>query len=131
MVRNVAVIILYEKNKKILLQHRAENAKRLPGYWGFFGGGVEAGETPEQAVRRETREELNYELENPKLVMTQKFTYKGDENTQYVFMEEYDKNKKLTLGEGQGMKWYDLAELGELKIIDHDAKVLKYIKGKY
>lgn len=131
MTRNIADIIIFDKNKKVLLNHRSEDAKRWPGYWGFFGGAIEAGETPEQAVRRETKEELNYELKNPKLVMTQKFIYKGDENTQYVFMEEYDENKKLTLGEGQGMKWYDLAELDGLKIIDHDAKVLEYIRGKY
>ena len=133
MVRNVAVILLYDKNKKILLQHRAEDAERLPGYWGFFGGGIDAGETPEQTVRRETLEELNYHLGKPKLIMKHKFFYPGDTKTNimYVFMEEYDETKKLTLGEGQGMGWYDLAETGGLKIIDHNFKVLKYIKNKY
>jgi len=131
MVRNISVIILFDENKKVLLQHRTEDAATLPGYWAFFGGGIEAGETPEQAVRRETMEELNYKLEKPRLVMTQKFIFQGDESTKYVFMEEYDEKKKLTLGEGQGMEWYDLAELGGLKIVDHDAEVLEYIKGKY
>ncbi|MDP2708681.1 MAG: NUDIX domain-containing protein [bacterium] len=60
MPRNVALIILFDQDKKILLQHRAEDAKRLPGYWGFFGGGIDQGETPEQAVRRETMEVLKY-----------------------------------------------------------------------
>lgn len=126
MTRNIAVIILYDKNKKILLQ------QRLSGHLGFFGGGIEKRETPEQAVHREAIEELNYELEKPKLVMTQKFAYyKDDKSTKYVFMEKYNKNKKLVLGEGRGMKWYNLAELGGLKIIDHDAKALECIKGRY
>lgn len=131
MIRNVALIVLYDKNKKILLQHRTEDADRLPGYWGFFGGGIDEGETPEQAVRRETKEELNYELKDPKLVMTQEFFYNEEKNIKYIFMEEYDKNKLLTLGEGQGMEWFSVDEINELKIVDHDKEALKFIKGKY
>ena len=131
MVRNISAIILYNKNKKILLQHRAEDAERLPGYWAFFGGGIEKGETPKQAVRREALEELNYPLDNPKLVMKQIFFYKKEKNEKYVFMEEYDSSKKLILGEGQNMKWWCLSDLGGLKIVDHDIEVLEYIKDKY
>ena len=130
MVRNIAVIILYNRDKKILLQHRSEDAKRLPGYWAFFGGGIEEGEIPEEAVKREAMEELNYELEGPKLIMTQKFTWKEDQNTKYVFVEEYDQDKKITLGEGQGLKWYCFSELDKLKIVDHDMEVLKYVEKK-
>lgn len=129
--RNVSVIILYDKNKKILLQHRAEDAERLPSYWGFFGGGIEADEIPLEAVKRETMEELNYELKNPNLIMTQKFIGKHNKGTKYVFVEEYDNGRKLILGEGQGMEWYSLSELAGLKIVDHDLDVLMYIKGKY
>ena len=128
MTRNVSVIILYAKDRKILLQHRSENAERLPGYWAFFGGGIKEGETPEKAVRREAMEELCYDLKSPKLIMTQEFAYKGNNNLKYVFMEKYDENKKLRLGEGQGMGWFYIFELGELKIVDHDMVVLNYIK---
>ena len=131
MARNISAIILYDKNKKILLQHRAEDAERLPGYWAFFGGGIEKGETPEQAVRREALEELNYPLNNPKLIMKQFFFYKNEKNEKNIFMEEYNPSRELILGEGQDMKWWHLSKLGRLKIVDHDAKVLEYIKDKY
>lgn len=131
MPRNVSVIILYDKDKKILLQHRSENAKRMPSYWGFFGGGIEAGETPEQAVKREALEELNYSLSNPKLIMKQRFLLNDGNNEKNVFIEEYNSNKKITLNEGQNLKWCDFSELSKLKIIDHDMEVLKYIKDKY
>jgi len=131
MSRNVAIIVLYDRDKKILLQHRAEDAKRLPGYWGFFGGGIEAGETPEQAVRRETLEELNYNLENPRLIMEQTFSWNNENNKKHVFVEEYNPSKKITLGEGQNLGWFHLSEIDKLKIVDHDIEVLKFIKDKY
>jgi mutator protein MutT len=131
MARNVSVIILYDKNKKVLLQHRAENAKRLPGYWAFFGGGIEAGETPEQAVKREALEELGYDLKNPRQLMKKIFYWENEANEMNVFVEEYDSNQKIILGEGQNFGWFYISDLEQLKIVDRDLEVLKYIDGKY
>lgn len=55
----VAAII--EKNGKILICRRAENKTRALK-WEFPGGKIEPGETPEQAVLRECREELDVDL---------------------------------------------------------------------
>ena len=55
----VAAII--EKDGKILICRRAENKTRALK-WEFPGGKIEPGETPEQAVLRECREELNVDL---------------------------------------------------------------------
>lgn len=131
MARNVAIIILYDQDKKILLQHRADDTERLPGYWAFFDGGIETGETPEQAVKRETFEELNYTLKNPRLIMKQDFLSKDETTEEYVFVEEFNPNSKITLGEGQNFGWFHLSEINKLKIIDHDIEVLKYIKDEY
>ncbi len=130
MPRNVALILLYNKDKKFLLQHRAEDAERLPGYWAFFGGGIEEGETPEQAVKRETVEELGYSLTTPRLMMKQHFFRNGEKSEKYVFVEEYNQDKELILGEGQGMGWFNFSELSNLKIVDHDIEVFKEIENK-
>jgi len=47
--------------EKVLLTRRPDD-KRHPGFWEFPGGKVDAGESPEQALCREMREELDVEV---------------------------------------------------------------------
>ncbi|MBR9679101.1 MAG: NUDIX domain-containing protein [Nanoarchaeota archaeon] len=128
MKRNVALIVLYDDKKRILLQQRTEDASRLPGYIAFFGGGIEKGETPEDAVKRETLEELNYKLINPKIVLTKQQKGKDFDGTKHVFIEKYDQNQQLILNEGRAMIWTHFDEIEHLKIINHDREIIKLLK---
>lgn len=53
---------LLDSNGCVLLQRRP-SGDPLEGLWEFPGGKMEPGETPEQALVRELREELNVELD--------------------------------------------------------------------
>lgn len=56
----VAIAILHHQNQ-FLLQLRDDDPNiAYPGHWGFFGGHLEPGETPEVAVQRELLEEIGY-----------------------------------------------------------------------
>ena len=122
------IILLFDSKKRILLQHRTDDAPTNPGNWSFFGGAMEDRETPDVAVRRECLEELNYSLENPRLIMVHKIE---DYETRFVFMDEYDPSKSLELLEGQGMGWFSIGEALKLGMIKVDKEVIEYIKGKY
>lgn len=57
--------ILFVQGGRVLLLKRSDSAKDAPGTWGFPGGGIEAGETPEDAARRELQEECGYTYKGP------------------------------------------------------------------
>ncbi len=65
----VAIAILYQQphngdpeTLQFLMQLRDDiPGIAYPGHWGFFGGHIEPGETPDDAMRRELLEEIGYE----------------------------------------------------------------------
>src|SRR4051812_46325869 len=96
--RHVVVLILYDLTGRILLQHRTADAPTFPNHWAFFGGGLEQAESPEQAVRRECLEELEYAMDAPRLLVAQRFIHDGHQYTKHVFVEKYN-GATLVLGE--------------------------------
>jgi len=60
-VTEVAVGVLVRADGAFLLTSRPEG-KAYAGYWEFPGGKLEAGETVEQALRRELQEEIGIEI---------------------------------------------------------------------
>lgn len=122
--KKVSVLILYDNESKILLQHRTKDAPTYPDYWAFFGGSIEPGVSAEQAVTRESLEELGYKLTAPHLFVPQNFAYRGSEHTKHVFVEQYN-GATLILGEGQAMGWFLAAHL---MMNDHDRSIIDLMR---
>ena len=59
----VVSIALIDNNDQILISKRPKK-KHLSDYWEFPGGKVEKNETPESAIIREVKEELNVNINN-------------------------------------------------------------------
>ena len=60
-VHKVAVILPYVDNKVLLQLRDFKSDIIFPGNWGFFGGAVEDGESPQETARRELLEEIGFD----------------------------------------------------------------------
>ena len=59
--RHVAAALLVTPDGRYLMQHRDDVPHiMLPGHWACFGGAIEPGESPEEAMRRELEEEIEF-----------------------------------------------------------------------
>ena len=64
LIQAVVHLHLFDRGGRIYLQRRAQSKDRFPGRWdSSVGGHLAPGESPEEAIRREAREELGIDLE--------------------------------------------------------------------
>ncbi len=122
-----AGIILIADNK-IILQHRDKNNKWNQNSWSEFGGQIEKEETPENAIRRELKEELGIKLMNLKFFKKYKFQRKKGIYEQFVFTAicNYSlENLKKQQKEGKDLGIFSCEEIKNLKMADYTRKILK------
>ena len=102
-------LAMLQREGRWLMQLRDEIPSIVaPGCWGLFGGHLEAGETPEQAVRRELMEEINWQPPVVDLVMVHHI----HRRTAHVFRGELSVPlERLQLMEGQDMALVSPEEL--------------------
>ena len=127
-VRRTALFVLEDEKGRLLIQHRSKDAKRHPNYWGFFGGGIEEGETPEDAVKREAKEELGLDLKDLKFFRRYEQKQEDGFHEKFVFIaslncsiEELRKHQK----EGQGLELFFSKDLDNLKISEYSLVIFK------
>ena len=96
----VALAMLH-RDGRWLMQLRDEIPDIVaPGCWGLFGGHLDPGETPEQALRRELLEEISWQPPAVELVMVHHI----HRRTAYVFLSELSVPlEQLQLLEGQDL----------------------------
>jgi len=107
----IALLFIVIDNKVLLFKRSPEETTN-PGKYGMLGGHIEKGESPEEALRREIKEEAGVELGSFKKLKT----YELDEVQLNVFYtNEFDtENIKLDKKEHTGKKFFTLEELDEM-----------------
>ncbi len=116
----VAIAIIYQSNQFLMQLRDDIPTIRYPGKWGLFGGHIELGETPEIALIRELKEEINLDVEQ-----VQKFgIYPDNEVLRHVFSVPLNVDiEQLTLNEGWDFKLISPTEIKEGKAFSSKAGI--------
>jgi 8-oxo-dGTP diphosphatase len=128
--KQIAAIIL-ENDKGEFLLYLRDNKPGIPfpNHWDLIGGHVEEGETPEEALVREFKEELDLDLKD--YIFYKKYEcLTGDayENIKYIYSGKINLPiEKVTLLEGVRPQYFTRSEIPNVKF----ANILKSIVMEY
>jgi len=122
--KQIAQIILENDNGEFLFYLRdGKPGIPFPHHWDLFGGHVEEGETPEEALIREVKEELNYDLKEYKFF--KEYTcLEGDAypNIKYIYSGKINLQiEEITLLEGERVQYFKKQKITDFKF----ANILK------
>ena len=117
-----------EKDGLIFCAQRPEG-KSLGGFWEFPGGKLENGETPEEALIREIKEEFDSEIEVISFLNEASYEYDFGIITMKTYLSKLISGE-LKLLEHQDSKWLPIEELSELEWAPVDIPAVECLKQK-
>ena len=123
-VRVVAAVIRDPKRHPERIFATARGYGEYKGWWEFPGGKIEVGETPEEAIVREIREELAATIRVSELFLTVEYDYERFHLSMDCFYAEVAAGK-LTLREAAEARWLAPEEFGDVRWLPADREVVR------
>src|SRR5512147_1781315 len=113
----LATLCYLHRDNHTLMLHRVKKENDIhAGQWNGLGGKFEPGETPEECVIREVREESGLLIRNPKLVGLLMFpNFKDEDWYVFVFTVTAFEGELIDSNEGH-LKWIPDAEVESLPL---------------
>ena len=97
-------------------------------FWEFPGGKMEPGETPQQALARELKEELAIDVSVGEFICTVDYDYPAFHLTMHCFYCTIAGGKTPELLEHEAAKWLGPAELRGVDWLPADVEVVKALE---
>lgn len=120
----VAAIIRDSKNQFFATQRGSGDWK---DYWEFPGGKIEAGETPEDALKREILEELDTKISVERLIDTVEWDYPKFHLTMHCFLCRVESGS-LVLKEHEAAMWLSKSELNNVNWLPADKLIVESLQ---
>jgi 8-oxo-dGTP diphosphatase len=125
MKRIEVVAAIIRKDDKIFATQRGYGD--FKDWWEFPGGKIEAGETQEEALKREIREELSTEISVDQFICTVEYDYPKFHLTMHCYLCSL-LTEALHLNEHEAARWLSKDDLDSVKWLPADQLVLKELK---
>ena len=126
-VRVVAAVICNSIENKTKIFATARGYGEFKGGWEFPGGKIEEGETPQEALKREIKEELDTEILVGDYIDTIEYDYPEFHLSMDCFWCEVVAGH-LTLKEHEAAKWLTKNELESVKWLPADSSLIDTIR---
>ena len=123
-IRVVAAIIVHED--KVFATQRGYG--EFKGGWEFPGGKIEEGETPQEALVREIKEELNVEIEVGELLDVVEYDYPNFHLSMDCFICKI-KSGDLVLNEHEAAKWLTKETLDSVEWLPADLGLIEKLNS--
>ena len=121
----VVAAIIHDAEGRIFATQRGYG--EWEGWWEFPGGKMEAGESPEEALRREIWEELETRIVIERMVTTVEWDYPKFHLTMHCYWCHVESGS-LTLKEHEAARWLATDELESVKWLPADLQILEKIR---
>jgi 8-oxo-dGTP diphosphatase len=114
----VVAAALYDSHGRVLIAERPAG-KHMAGRWEFPGGKIEPGESEQQALARELREELGVEVAaaHPELTLRHDYAERRVQVSMWIVDHYAGEPRGL---DGQKLKWVAPARLTEEDVLEAD-----------
>jgi len=111
--KGTSIIFVNDKKQILLLLRDDKPGIPYPNMWDIPGGHVDDGETPEQCIVREMKEEMDLNLEEFQLLSVMEFI----DRVEYTFWKKANLDiQSINLHEGQQLKWFTEFEAKNTKL---------------
>ncbi len=124
MIEVAAAIII--KNNKILIARKKDN-QYFRDKWEFPGGKIEKGETPEECLQREVKEEFDITVRIDSFFMESKFQYPHMKIHLLTYLA-YIQSGTLKANEHEEYQWVSIGELDDFDFLEADKPIIARLK---
>ncbi|MDF2157401.1 (deoxy)nucleoside triphosphate pyrophosphohydrolase [Algoriphagus sp. CAU 1675] len=116
------------QGEKVLAVKRSKSMP-LAGFWEFPGGKIEKGESPEECLKREIKEELALEIELVQPLSPVEYTYSAPTTIQLIPFVVRIKGGEIKLAEHEEYRWLGQKELFEVNWAPADIPIVEELSS--